>query len=176
MGCAVAPGGGGVVDIIHAAGLWPDGSAWQDVASELEGLGRRPLALDLASRGDGVTAATLADQVRAGVTAVDETTLPVLVVGQSAAAPLAWMAADARPDRVGRVATTGGSPTAGGEVYNDSFPAVAGVVHLHDERRLGVPATSPPAQQGDLRRVLVHAQPPQPVCPGWLRFPFVASS
>lgn len=116
------------MDIILVAGLWLDGSAWHDVAAELQGLGHRPVALDLPGQGDGVTAATLDDQVRAVVRAVDEATPPVLVVGHSAAATLAWMVADARPDRVGRVVMIGGFPSADGEVYNDSFPAVGGVV------------------------------------------------
>ncbi|HEX8509702.1 MAG TPA: alpha/beta hydrolase, partial [Propionibacteriaceae bacterium] len=43
------------------------------------------------------------------------------VVGHSAACSLAWLAADARPDRIAAVAVIGGFPAADGEAYADFF-------------------------------------------------------
>ena len=51
-----------------------------------------------------------------------------MVVGHSAASTLAWMAADARPDKVARVVLIGGFPSGDGEAYADFLPVVDGVV------------------------------------------------
>ncbi|WP_412544158.1 alpha/beta hydrolase [Longispora sp. K20-0274] len=109
------------MDILLIAGLWLDGSAWTDVAAELEKLGHRPVPITLPGQGDGATAATLDDQVAAVVAAVDAASAPVLVVGHSAACTLAWLAADARPGRVARVALIGGFPAEDGKPYADFF-------------------------------------------------------
>ena len=52
-------------DIVLIAGLWLDGSAWDDVVPALEELGHRPVALTLPGQGDGAESATLEDQVAA---------------------------------------------------------------------------------------------------------------
>ena len=114
------------MDILLIAGLWLDGSAWDDVVPALEELGHRPVPLTLPGQGDGSTTATLADQVEAVVAAVDAAAGPPLVVGHSAACALAWLAADARPDRVAGVALIGGFPTADGEAYADFLDHVDG--------------------------------------------------
>lgn len=119
---------GRIVNVVLVAGLWLAESAWRDVTPVLEGLGHRPLAVSLPGQGDGASAATLDDQVRALVAAVDQATGPVTVVGHSAAATLAWMAADTRPEKVARVVMIGGFPSGDGDAYNDSFPVVDGVV------------------------------------------------
>jgi hypothetical protein len=62
------PGAGFTVvamDVILIAGLWLDGSAWTEVASELERLGHRPIPVTLPGQGAGSPAATLDDQVAA---------------------------------------------------------------------------------------------------------------
>ena len=41
------------MDIVLIAGLWLDGSAWDDVLPELEALGHRPVSLTLPGQGDG---------------------------------------------------------------------------------------------------------------------------
>ena len=51
-----------------------------------------------------------------------------MVVGHSAASTLAWLAADARPQRVAKVAFIGGFPNADGESYADFFPVVDGAM------------------------------------------------
>lgn len=110
------------MDIVLIGGLWLDGSAWEDVASSLRSLGHRPVPLTLPIEG-----ATLDDQVAAVVAAVDEADKPV-VVGHSAAATLAWLAADARPDRVSSVVLVGGWPASDGKPYADFFEVRDGVM------------------------------------------------
>jgi pimeloyl-ACP methyl ester carboxylesterase len=116
------------MDIILIAGLWLDGSAWDDVVPALRGLGHRPVPLTLPGQGDGLGAATLADQAAAVLAAVDSASGRPLVVGHSAACTLAWLAADARPDGVAGVVLIGGWPSADGEPYADFFATVDGVM------------------------------------------------
>ena len=116
------------MDIVLIAGMWLDATAWEDVVPELERLGHRPVAVTLPGQGDGDTTATYADQVAAVTAAVDAADGPALVVGHSAACALAWVAADARPDKVARVALIGGIPNAEGETYFGAFEPVEGVV------------------------------------------------
>ena len=116
------------MDILLIAGLWLDGSVWDDVAGPLEARGHRAVPITLPGQGDGNASATLADQVAAVVAAVDAAAGKPLVVGHSAACSLAWLAADARPDRVGEVAFIGGFPARDGELFADFFPAHDGVM------------------------------------------------
>ena len=116
------------MDILLIAGLWLDGSVWDDVVPELETLGHRPLPVTLPGQGDGSTSATLEDQVAAVLAAVDSASDRPMVVGHSAAATLAWLAADARPEKVAKVALIGGFPSADGELYADFFEATEGVM------------------------------------------------
>jgi pimeloyl-ACP methyl ester carboxylesterase len=116
------------MDIVLIAGLWLDGSAWDDVLPALRELGHRPVPLTLPGQGDGAPAATLDDQVAAVLHAVDAASGLPLVVGHSAACSLAWLAADARPDRLGGVALIGGFPANDGEAYADLFEPVDGAV------------------------------------------------
>lgn len=112
------------MDVLLIGGLWLDGSAvWTDVAAALETRGHRAVPITLPGQGDGNTSATLADQVATVVAAVDAAAgSPVMVVGHSAACGLAWLAADARPEKVGKVALIGGFPSPDGETYADIFP------------------------------------------------------
>jgi pimeloyl-ACP methyl ester carboxylesterase len=116
------------MDILLIAGLWLDGSAWDEVVPELEALGHRPVPITLPGQGAGPASATLDDQLAAVLAAVDSTSEKPMVVGHSAACGLAWLAADARPDRVAQVALIGGWPAADGAPYADFFPAKDGVV------------------------------------------------
>ena len=116
------------MDIVLIAGLWLDGSAWEQVTPRLQELGHRPVPLDLPGQGDGSTTATLDDQVAAVVAAVDAAPGRAVVVGHSAAATLAWLAADARPDTVAKVVLIGGFPNADGEKYADFFETTDGVM------------------------------------------------
>jgi len=116
------------MDIVLIAGMWLDGSAWDEVAPRLEKLGHRPVPLTLPGQGDGNASAVLDDQVAAVVGAVDATAGPALVVGHSAACSLAWIAADARPDKVAATVLIGGFPSADGDSYADFLEPQDGVV------------------------------------------------
>ena len=117
-----------IMDILLIAGLWLDGSAWDDVVPALEELGHHPVPLTLPGQGDGSASATIDDQVAAVLAAVDSASERPMVVGHSAACTLAWLAADARPERVAKVALIGGFPSADGESYADIFEPRDGVM------------------------------------------------
>ena len=116
------------MDILLIAGLWLDGSAWDDVVPALEALGHRAVPLNLPGQGDGSASATLDDQVAAVLAATDSTPGKPMVVGHSAACTLAWMAADGRPEKVAKVALIGGFPTSDGGTYADFFELHDGVM------------------------------------------------
>lgn len=109
------------MDIVLIAGLWLEASVWDEVAVALESRGHRPVPVTLPGQGDGAASATLEDQVAAVLAAVDSATGRPMVVGHSAACTLAWLAADARPERVGKVALIGGFPNPDGQPYADFF-------------------------------------------------------
>lgn len=116
------------MDVVLVPGLWLTGSAWSEVASSLEALRHRPVPITLPGQGDGSSSAGLEDQVAAVVSAVDGTSGRPLVVGHSAASTLAWLAADARPEKVAGVVLIGGWPSPDGERYADFFEPVDGAV------------------------------------------------
>lgn len=110
------------MDIVLIAGMWLDGSAWDNVAAQLEARGHRAVPVTLPGQGDGNTSATLADQVATVVAAIDAAAGRPMVVGHSGACSLAWLAADARPTKISEIALIGGFPAADGETYFDAFP------------------------------------------------------
>jgi pimeloyl-ACP methyl ester carboxylesterase len=114
--------------IVLAGGLWLDASAWDDVVSEMDKLNRRAVPVTLPGQGDGNVKATLDDQVSAVLAAVDAAPGRSVVVGHSAACTLAWLVADARPERVAAVVLIGGFPNADGQAYADFFPIEDGVM------------------------------------------------
>lgn len=116
------------MDIVLIAGLWLEGSAWDRVAAALTDLGHRPVALTLPGQGDGSASATLEDQIAAVVAAVDAAPGRPMVVGHSAASSLAWLAADARPQKVAKAVFIGGFPTCAGKQYADFFEVVDGAM------------------------------------------------
>ena len=118
------------MDIVLIAGLWLDGSAWDDVLPELERLGHRGIPVTLPGQGDGATSATYDDQAGAVLAAVDAAEGRPLVVGHSAACTLAWVAADRRPDDVTGVVLIGGFPSTHGDAYADFFEPVDGGVRF----------------------------------------------
>jgi len=173
------------MDIVLVAGLWLDASVWGDVAARLQARGHHAVPVTLPGQGDGRTSATLADQVAAVVAAVDAAEKP-MVVGHSAACSLAWLAADARPAEISKVALLGGFPSGDGEVYFDSsFPARDGAVpfpgwaefegpdsaDLDDAAKLAIASTAVPVPEGVTRGVIKladerrYAVPVVLVCP-----------
>ncbi len=116
------------MDILLIAGLWLDASVWDEVAQRLSELRDDPVAVPLPGQGAPPDSATLEDQRRAVLAAVDAAAGPVMVVGHSAASTLAWMAADARPHKVARVVMIGGFPSGDGEPYAGFLPVTEGAV------------------------------------------------
>jgi pimeloyl-ACP methyl ester carboxylesterase len=116
------------MDFILIGGLWLDGSAWDFVVPHLRELGHQAVPVTLPGQGAPPATATLADQHAAVLAVIDAATGSVVVVGHSAASTLAWMAADARPDKVARVEMIGGFPSGDGEAYANFFEPVDGVV------------------------------------------------
>ena len=116
------------MDIVLVAGLWLDGSAWDAVVPALEALGHRPVPLTLPGQGDGRRSATLDEQVAAVLAAIDASPGKPLVVGHSAACTLAWLAADARPEKVAKAALIGGFPSSDGQPYFGGFETTDGVL------------------------------------------------
>jgi pimeloyl-ACP methyl ester carboxylesterase len=152
------------MDILLIAGLWLDGSAWKDVVPALVKLGHRAVPITLPSQGD----ATLDDQVAAVLAAVDAAPDRPAVVGHSAACTLAWLAADARPERVASVALIGGFPNADGQPYADFFETKDGVMafpgwgpfegadsaDLDEEARRAIEAAAIPVPEGVTKGVV----------------------
>ena len=116
------------MDILLIAGMWLDGSVWNNVAAHLEARGYHAVPVMLPGQGDGNMSATLADQVATVVAAVDAAAGRPMVVGHSAACTLAWLAADARPAKISKAALIGGFPAADGETYFGAFPVQDGAV------------------------------------------------
>ncbi|MEV0273723.1 alpha/beta fold hydrolase [Hamadaea sp. NPDC050747] len=118
------------MDILLIGGLWLTGSAWDEVVPALQALGHKPVAVTLPGQGAEPVDATLDDQLATVVAAVDGAAGNPLVVGHSAASTLAWLAADARPERVAKVALIGGFPSADGEQHAAFFEVADGVMRF----------------------------------------------
>jgi pimeloyl-ACP methyl ester carboxylesterase len=156
------------MDILLIGGLWLDTSAWDDVVPELDALGHRAVPVALPGQGDGSTTATLEDQVAAVLAAVDATPGRPLVVGHSAACALAWLAADARPEKIAGVVLVGGFPWDDGKLYADLFEITDGVMpfpgwgpfegpdsaDLSDEVKAALAAKAVPVPEGVARGVV----------------------
>lgn len=161
------------MDILLIGGLWLDGSAWDKVVPELAARGHRAMPVTLPGQGDGNASATLADQVAAVLAAVDAAAGKPMVVGHSAAANLAWLAADARPGKVGKVVMIGGFPSPDGEAYFDSLPIRDGALpfpgwgefggpdsaDLDDAAKQAFSAAAIPLPEGVARGVVRLADP-----------------
>ncbi|MFJ5779057.1 alpha/beta fold hydrolase [Streptomyces sp. NPDC093094] len=109
------------MEILLIGGLWLDGTAWDAVTPALETLGHRPRPVTLPGQGDGRSSATLDEQLATVLAAVDATVEKPLLVAHSAACTLGWMATDARPGRVAKLALIGGFPKEDGQTYADFF-------------------------------------------------------
>ena len=156
------------MDILLIAGLWLDESVWGKVAAQLEARGHRAVPVTLPGQGDGNTRAALTDQAAAVVEAVDAAEKP-MVVGHSAACSLAWLAADARPAKISKVALIGGFPSSDGDAYfGSSFPARDGAVpfpgwgefegpdsaDLDDAAKKAIASAAVPVPEGVIRGVI----------------------
>jgi pimeloyl-ACP methyl ester carboxylesterase len=154
------------MDILLIAGLWLDGSVWDDVATQLKADGHNAVPITLPGLGDGNTSATLADQVATVVAAVDAAAGRPMVVGHSAACSLAWLAADARPAKLSSVVLIGGFPASDGQAYFDAdqvgpkpFPGWAEFegpdsADLDDAAKQAFTARAIPVPEGVIRGVV----------------------
>ncbi len=113
--------------LVLVPGLWLTADSWAPVVAELARRGHRAVVPRLPGVDDTAAGATLEDQLAAVLAAVDAVDRPV-VVGHSAAAALAWLAADRRPRDVARVVLVGGFPVADGDRYADLFPVRDGLM------------------------------------------------
>lgn len=95
------------MDMVMIGGLWLTADVWESVVEELGKRGHRGIAVSLPGQGDDHATATLEDQLETVTLAVTNVDRP-LVVGHSAAASLAWMAADRVADQVAGVVFVGG--------------------------------------------------------------------
>ena len=123
------------MDIVLIPGMWLDGSSWNRVTPALDRAGHRthPLTLPgLESLDADRSSVTLADHVAAVVAAVDAVpgTDPVVVVGHSMGAALAYAAVDARPDRIARAIYIGGFPSEDGDILIGGYQATDGEIPL----------------------------------------------
>jgi pimeloyl-ACP methyl ester carboxylesterase len=126
------------MEVILIPGFWLDASSWGEVLPALEQAGHRVRALTLpglyapdVDRG----AIRLRDHVDTVVAAVDDADGPVVLVGHSGGGAIAHAAADARPDRVARVARVvyvDAWPLGDGRAINDQLPVVDGEIPLPD--------------------------------------------
>ena len=153
------------MDILLIGGLWLDGSAWGNVAAQLEARGHRAVPVTLPGQGDGNKSATLADQSAAVVAAVNAAAGRPMVVGHSAACSLAWLAADACPGKISKLALIGGFPTPDGKPYFDGFPIRDGAMafpgwsefegpdsaDLDDAAKQAIAAAAIPVPEGVIR-------------------------
>ena len=108
------------MDVVLIGGLWLTEDVWEPVVEALAKRGDRGIAVALPGQGDGNLAATLDDQLQAVGAAVMSAERP-LIVGHSAAASLAWMAADRFAGDMAGVVFVGGFPESDGAVYADFF-------------------------------------------------------
>ncbi len=157
------------MDIVLIAGLWLDGSAWDSVASALRSLGHNPVPVTLPGQGDGALSATLDDQLAAVLAAVDAAPGKPVVVGHSAACSLAWLAADARPERVAEVVLIGGFPTADGQPYADFFELKDGAMPFPGWRPFEGADAADLDEQARQRIAAAAIPVPEPVARGVVR-------
>ena len=148
------------MDILLIAGLWLDGSVWDDVAAQLQARGHRAVPVTLPGQGDGNTSATLADQSATVVAAADAAAGRPMVVGHSAACSLAWLAADARPAKISKVALIGGFPSPGGETYFSAFPVQDGAMPFPGWSEFEGPDSAD--LDGDAKQAIASAAIPVP--------------
>jgi pimeloyl-ACP methyl ester carboxylesterase len=115
-----------MTDIVLIGGLWLRPEIWTDVVREVKARGHHALPVALPGQGDDVVDVGLEDQVGAVLAVIDACATPPVVVGHSAAATLAWIAADRRP--VAQVVLIGGFPSTDGEAYANFLPITDGAM------------------------------------------------
>ena len=154
------------MDIMLIAGLWLDGSAWDDVAPALRELGHRPVPLTLPGQGDGRPSATLDDQVAAVLAAVDSASGRPAGGGALRRQHPGLAGRRRAPGAVAGVVLIGGFPSADGDALRRLLRA--------DGRRHALPGLGPVRGAGLsptwTRRPGAHSRLPRSPSPkGWHR-------
>lgn len=109
--------------VILVPGFWLDASAWDEVVPVLRAAGH---TVDPVTR----HGETLDEQVTDLVGRIDAAPEPVVLVGHSGGGPIAYTAADRRPDRVRHLVYVDTFPGPEGGCVNDELPVVDGRVPL----------------------------------------------
>ncbi|OXM67509.1 MULTISPECIES: alpha/beta fold hydrolase [Amycolatopsis] len=121
--------------VILVPGFWLGASSWREVGPALTAAGHTVRALTLPgleSTGADRAGIGVREHVGAVIAAIDAEDEPVALVGHSGGGPLAYAAADARPDRVARIVFVDAGPLASGASINDALPAAGADVPLPD--------------------------------------------
>ncbi|WP_169077243.1 alpha/beta fold hydrolase [Microcella alkalica] len=127
------------MDIVLIPGFWLDGASWSPVTPPLAAAGHRVHPLTLpgkeadAAPHAGIGLQTHIDAVVAELDQLaGEGAAPVVLVGHSGGAAIAWGAADARPDLVARLVFVDAFPMGEGSVVNDELPVEGDSLPLPD--------------------------------------------
>ncbi|WP_205346808.1 alpha/beta fold hydrolase [Pseudonocardia broussonetiae] len=153
--------------LVH--GFLDDAAIWQPVLDELGASGKEAVAVDLAGmsgRPDEPGPYTLDRYVDDVTAAVDATTGPLVLVGQSMGAQIAELVAAARPDRVAGLALLAPVPLAGTHLPEEAVAPFKGLGGSADAQRCArqqLSASFPPAELDRLStagaRIAVDAVP-----------------
>src|SRR5260370_6119985 len=128
------------MDMILIPGVWVDASSWDEGAPVLGQAGHRVRAITLPgleSKDADRSGLRLRDHVQAVVDAIDDAGGRVVLVGHSGGGPIAYAAADARPDRVARVVYVDAGPPGDGGAVMDEPPDAKGEIPLPDWSAFG---------------------------------------
>lgn len=129
----------GAAPVVLVHGAWHDGRCWADVQRELEGRGRRSVAVDLPSEEPGLGAAAYAEVVSDAVARIAPDGEPCVLVGHSLGGLTVPVAAQSLgPERVASL------------VLVAAFVPQPGT--SHDERRRADPGLLVPGFGGGQRR------------------------
>ncbi|REJ04430.1 alpha/beta hydrolase [Microbacterium bovistercoris] len=115
------------MDIILIPGLWLEASSWDDVTPALRAAGHRVHPLTMPGVGAPASDIGLDDWVGHVTARIDDVDGPTALVGHSGGGDVAWLATDARPDRIDRLVLVDALPPAADERVNE-FPVVDGVI------------------------------------------------
>ncbi|MBG6084074.1 alpha/beta fold hydrolase [Zhihengliuella flava] len=114
------------MDVILIPGFWLSGDSWNAATGGLEASGHRCLAMTLPGKESPIASRHgigLRTHIDAVVDVLDSVDGPVSLVGHSGGAVIVQGAAEARPEKVGRVIYVDAIPLPDGGVINDELPA-----------------------------------------------------
>ena len=120
------------MQVILIPGFWLDASAWDEIVPAVRAAGHDPLPITPPGLVPADPTVGLRDQIAFVVDLVDAAAGPVVLVGHSGGGAVAHGVVDARPDRVAKVVYVDAGPLGDGDVINDGFDAVDGMVPLPD--------------------------------------------